>query len=379
MFNLITTLGLIVGVLLIIFRDKSTRENIFLAFYFFSNVLYAVVSNSFFSNQDKWIVNTFFPYSITFNFSSGAFLYFYFKFKMNPYRNLKWIDLLHFSIPFILFLNASPFIFLRDDFKKIFIDSVAVTPTQLLKFPSLFLDYKFHIWGRPMLAFIYVLFSIVLLLKSYIRDRFKYFSLFEIRYLAILLMASLIHYFVSSTSVIAFSLTPEIYETNKNYDQLLLIPRISFFVMLVSILFFPQIIFQKYFPNTFAEEHLNKKNKLDGANPNYDLENIATVINEYLVDKPYLRPGFSLFNFSEETKIPQHQLTYFLKVTHGQSFNDFKNYHRIQHAIVLLESGLAKTHTLETISLNCGFRSRTNFIDSFKKVTGKTPSDYLKS
>lgn len=379
MFNLITTLGLIVGVLLIIFRDKSTRENIFLALYFFSNVLYALVSNSFFSNEDKWIVNTFFPYSITFNFSSGAFLYLYFKYKINPYRNLKWTDLIHLVIPFLLFLNSTPFIFLRDDFKKMFIDSIATTPTQLLKFPSLFLDYKYHIWGRPILALIYVISSIVLFLKSYLRDRYKYFSLFEIRYLVILLIASLIHYYFSSASVISFSLNPQLYETNGDYARLLFIPRISFFVMLVSVLFFPQIIFQKFFPNTFAEAHLIKKNKLEFSNPQYDIENIANIVQEYLKDKPFLRPGFSLFNFSEETKIPQHQLTYFLKLTYGQNFNDFKNYHRIQHAIELLESGLAKTHTLETISLNCGFRSRTNFIDSFKKVTGKTPSDYLKS
>lgn len=92
-----------------------------------------------------------------------------------------------------------------------------------------------------------------------------------------------------------------------------------------------------------------------------------------------MKPGFSLFNFSEETKIPQHQITYYLKVVHDKSFNDFKNYLRIKHAIELLESGVAKNHTLETISINCGFRSRTNFIDAFKKVTGKTPSDYLKA
>lgn len=379
MFNLIITLGLITGVLLIVFRERSTRTNLFLSFYFLSNVFYALVSNSFFSNEYKWIVNFFFPYLITFNFSSGAFLFLYIKFKLNPFREFKFIDLFHFLIPFLLFINASPFIFLRDEFKELFLNSLYTKPSQLLNFPSLFLAYKYHVWGRPMLALLYTILGSFLVIKTFVKHHYKYISLFELRYITILLIASFVHYYSSTTSVISFSMTPEIYETNADYAKLLLIPRVSFIVMLVSILFFPQIIFQKYFPSTFAEEHLNKKNKLDAINPNYDLENIAAVINEYLLEKPYLRPGFSLFNFSEETKIPQHQLTYFLKATYGQSFNDFKNYHRIQYAIELLESGLAKTHTLETISLNCGFRSRTNFIDSFKKVTGKTPSDYLKS
>jgi AraC-like DNA-binding protein len=43
----------------------------------------------------------------------------------------------------------------------------------------------------------------------------------------------------------------------------------------------------------------------------------------------------------------------------------------------LLSEGFKQKLTLEAIGLECGFGSRTNFYNAFKKVTGKTPSEYL--
>lgn len=383
MFELVSTLGLLVGILLILFRDKPSLENIWLALFFISNVLYAVLTQALFLNENRWIVNTFFPYFVTFNYSSGPFLYFYFRYKARPERKFSLKDLSHFIIPFILFLNSSPYIFIKEEIKDSFLNSISGTPANLLKFPYLFFEYQYQVWGRPILTLIYVLVCSFMLWKSYSRDRFKFFSHFEMRYLVILLGTCLVHYYFSITALVNFSVAPPITQTILDYKNWIMIPRISFFLMLISILFFPQLIFQKFFPNTLPESHLLKRVALraDGSAivPQYDLELIAKVVNEYLVSKPYLKQGFSLFNFSEETKIPQHQLTYYLKVIHEQTFNDFKNNLRIEHAIELLESGKAKNQTLESISIECGYRSRTNFIDAFKKITGKTPSDYLKA
>lgn len=383
MFILITSFGFIVGILLIIFRDKFSKENIWLSLFILSNASYAVFSKALFEDSNKWIVKLFFPYFVTFNYSSGAFLLLYFIFKTKPERGFKFHDVLHFLIPIILFFNSTPFIFFKGEVRDALFSTLNASPTKLLNFPYLFFEYKYHLLGRPLLALISVLISIYLVINSYLNNKFKFISKIEMRYIVILLLSSLIHYYYSTTAILSLSNHPEDFLTANSYQSWILIPRISIAIMLISILFFPQIIFQKFFPNTLSEFQITKKSRLESANPSsapqYDLANIDQVVKKYLGSKPFLRPGFSLFNFSEETKIPQHQLTYYLKVYHEQTFNDFKNNLRIQHAIELLESGVAKNHTLETISITCGFRSRTNFIDSFKKVTGKTPSDYLKS
>jgi AraC-like DNA-binding protein len=363
---------------LIIFRDKPHTSNIWLALFFASNAFYVILTNSLLVDEKKWIVSTFFPYFVSFNSSSGVFLYFYFLLKLKPERKITSKDLWHFLIPLILFINSTPFIFLKTEFKDQLLHSIQANPSNLVKIPTLLFGYYYQTAVRPISSFIYVLICGFLLWKSHKRDAFKFVSAYETRFLVILIALSLIHYFTSVTSLFNLLFIDLSILSQELFDRMIFIPRAAYVLILLSIWFFPQIIFQKFFPSSHSETHIFTK-KSNAALPQYDLDAIHEVVKEYLKEKPCLKPGFSLFKFAEETKIPQHQLTYYLKVKYDQTFNDFKNFVRIQHAIELLESGVAKNHTLETISITCGFRSRTNFIESFKKVTGKTPSDYLKA
>jgi AraC-like DNA-binding protein len=45
----------------------------------------------------------------------------------------------------------------------------------------------------------------------------------------------------------------------------------------------------------------------------------------------------------------------------------------------MIDSGDSKKITIEGISSNAGFASRSKFIDAFKEQTGITPSAYIKS
>ena len=44
----------------------------------------------------------------------------------------------------------------------------------------------------------------------------------------------------------------------------------------------------------------------------------------------------------------------------------------------IIEQGKAKDITIEAISINAGFVSRSKFIDAFKERKGVTPSAYIK-
>jgi AraC-like DNA-binding protein len=48
-------------------------------------------------------------------------------------------------------------------------------------------------------------------------------------------------------------------------------------------------------------------------------------------------------------------------------------------AIGILKLDISRQLTLEAIGLKVGFKSNSTFIRSFKKYTGKTPSEYLES
>jgi AraC-like DNA-binding protein len=93
----------------------------------------------------------------------------------------------------------------------------------------------------------------------------------------------------------------------------------------------------------------------------------------------FLSADCKLTAISIEVGIPVHHLTHFFNVIKKTSFSDWRNKLRIEYALELMTKGETKIITLEAISLKCGFTSQSTFIRAFKKITGTSPSNYLKS
>ena len=166
-------------------------------------------------------------------------------------------------------------------------------------------------------------------------------------------------------------------------------------IFIPSILFNPRILFFrknmevkstkknqiKDFKTNSLEESLlpaENENKA-GSESSSNFTQIAEKLALYFYGKPYLQPGFNLSIITNETDIPYHKVTSYFTVYLGIPFNDWKNDMRVEHAIELIKHGQAKNQTIESIAYSCGFLSRSNFVNSFKKKTGLTPSEYLKS
>jgi AraC-like DNA-binding protein len=59
-------------------------------------------------------------------------------------------------------------------------------------------------------------------------------------------------------------------------------------------------------------------------------------------------------------------------------FREFLNRFRIEYLIQIKDRPEWRNFTLEAISSECGFNSRITFINNFKQITGKSPSEYFK-
>lgn len=177
-----------------------------------------------------------------------------------------------------------------------------------------------------------------------------------------------------------------------NVKLLMLLPSLLLFVMNASIFFFPRVIYgvlkRKAVKKEFSLEKLVFNDYVNAPlrsllPDSSDSENSNVIISRKLADyfgsKPYLQPGFTLSIITQETNIPYHQLTSYYNNYLGINFNDWKNNARIDHAMDLIKNGRAKNLTLESIAYSCGFLSRSNFVNSFRKKTGLTPSEFLKS
>jgi AraC-like DNA-binding protein len=96
--------------------------------------------------------------------------------------------------------------------------------------------------------------------------------------------------------------------------------------------------------------------------------------------KPYLRSSFSINELSAAVGFPVHQISAYLNTHLGMNFNEYINKHRIEHLLTGLQKNPEwKQFTLEALAGKVGFNNRYTFLNAFKRVTGETPSAYLRT
>jgi len=95
-------------------------------------------------------------------------------------------------------------------------------------------------------------------------------------------------------------------------------------------------------------------------------------------DKPYLDPLLSLDGMALSLGVSSKDLSQILNECFACNFADFINSFRVQEAIHLLEHD-TENRTILNISLDAGFNAKSTFNLVFKKHTGVSPREYVKS
>lgn len=93
-------------------------------------------------------------------------------------------------------------------------------------------------------------------------------------------------------------------------------------------------------------------------------------------DRLYLKSDLSLAMLSGRLNLSSHVLSQIINERSGHNFFDFVNQYRIAEAQRMLSHENARKYTLASIAHEVGFNNKTSFNNYFKKVTGKTPSEY---
>ncbi len=96
-------------------------------------------------------------------------------------------------------------------------------------------------------------------------------------------------------------------------------------------------------------------------------------------EKPHLRPDLNLKDLSRALNLTSIQLSEIINKGFGMNFNDFVNTYRIDEMKAAFKEGRHKQLSLVGIAYDCGFNSKATFNRVFKKLTGTSPSDYIKS
>lgn len=381
----VTALGFILAALIFFNRTDKYGSNFYLALFIFFNSFYAVTSFSFISNEFRWLITKIYPYVIIPNMIAGPFMYLYFSsiFKVN--WTFKPIHLVHFLPAIIFFINGTDYIFWDPIQKDQLIKTFLIDTRAVFNMPTLFMPYYWHVIFRMIQTFCYVIVCIYLFTVSFKSQGFSFNSSAKISYsYHLFFLLFFVGHFLT-TLVIGIQVNPKfgtLLDNSEELSILLLSSRTFFTLFIITTLASPKVVFEKYFD--VQRNKVIRKAKIEiefesltQDSAKYDLNEIDRLFSEYLLTKPYLQPGFSLSTISDEIKFPVHQISYYIKNRFGQTFNEWKNELRVHYAVSLINEGKADLLTLESISIQCGYLSRANFVDAFKKVLNKTPFEYL--
>jgi AraC-like DNA-binding protein len=153
----------------------------------------------------------------------------------------------------------------------------------------------------------------------------------------------------------------------------------GFFVQNFILFLFPKILYGnvsyevELAPATILQEIKSSLPKKEPASREFDQD-----LQKYLSTHPFVKKDFSLSQMSFDLKIPERYLSGYFNKELDKTFGEWKNDLRIEFACQLIEEGNAKRITIEAISSDAGFVSRSKFIDAFKARKGVTPSSYIK-
>ncbi|WP_433901083.1 helix-turn-helix domain-containing protein [Sphingobacterium puteale] len=304
--------------------------------------------------------------------AQGPFLYLYIKYQTRPIP-FKKIDLLHF-LPFILgYLLFSQFYWLSFD------DKVNVLKNGSMGFET---ENRWRIVLIYLSGVIYIPLSFYKLLLFRKNLKYRFSNIEKVNFLWLL-------YLVAGMAAIWI---------------IVLIFHKDHLVFSASVIY---IWWMGYFGikqvNVFSQKHIedaNLANYTEIVNredqspqnssypPKYaksllepDAANRIYVKLQIVLEqqKPYLNPELTLNDLAGMVDTHPNLLSQVINSVIEKNFYELINELRVKEFLQRMTLPANKKYTLLTIAYDCGFNSKASFNRNFKKYTGKSPQQYLKT
>ncbi len=384
----ITILGFIVSFLLLINIKVTNKVNLFLFAFFFINNLYSLAHYATIYSENKTLVAILLVNFTPFFILVGPVLYFYVRGLLRDDYRLSNLDWLHFVPAFLLFINIIPHLFSSFDDKLEYATRVLQSPAEILNYKNIFIPAQIKFLFRPFIGLFYIVLCIRLIVLQFKEERpSNKQSKLIFSWTSFLIFNTLLVY-ISFLVFTIFSYQTKDYRLAEAKGFYFLISSLIGLVLLnISLLFFPNILYglpqldyiisNKGSMLNEETKELIKKNARSFEISIEKLNLLQDKIEQYCLSKPYLNPDYSLSTMSADIDIPVHHLSYYFNEHLNINFNTWKNDHKINYVIDLMEKGSYELLTLDAIAKQAGFGSRTTFFNAFKQKTGLTPSEFL--
>ena len=102
------------------------------------------------------------------------------------------------------------------------------------------------------------------------------------------------------------------------------------------------------------------------------------ILQTTLLQKAYLNKSISLQQLAALSGIRANVVSEVLNKFYQKNFYDFINELRAKEVLIRLQDNTFAHLTIDALAEECGFKSKSTFYQSFKKITGQTPTQYKK-
>jgi AraC-like DNA-binding protein len=132
-----------------------------------------------------------------------------------------------------------------------------------------------------------------------------------------------------------------------------------------------------YSKSDFLKE-ITKKYLYSGMSED-EMKIVIQKIHSSIVDeKEYLDRSMNLRKIADLTGESTHRISQTMSVLVKKNFNDYINFHRINHAKELLANPKFDYYKVEAIAIDSGFNNKVTFHKAFVKLTNSTPALFRK-
>ena len=395
----LSLLGFFLSLILLFFNSKKYSSSIYLGVFFLLVSHYGFCQYVLLYSKSVFLIELLLlGFAIVFPplYLIGPVLYWYVRSVLTDNYRLKRKDIWHLAPMIIYLLAALPFTFVPLSEKISAAKEVVNDVGYIQYFKATFLSDIFSVpaiyLSRPVLILAYTIWAIVLWIR-YTANK-KLSSVFSSQHFMkvwiSVLLETLLILLISHILLIIRVFELNFSELALALGVLRILSVAGLIGLLISPFFFPSIIYGlPQVPELTGTSHkIAKKtngNSGDLTKTNTHLEadylnSIGQKAESYMIEnQPYLQPHFNINKLAVEINVPMHHLGYYLRQIKKQSFTEYRNTWRIEHAKKLMMEGKQNDLTLEAIASLSGFSNRNSFRATFQKIEGIPPSAFASS
>lgn len=368
----------------------SRNKNIgFLAILLTGTNLWATLHYWLVNDFNEQLVAIFFNHFTPIYLLIGPSLYFYLRGVIKDDFIWKKTDLIHLIPATVQLILILPYTFGYSYDEKVYlIADIQNNPSDYL---TTYFNLVFNAVQTEAIRIgsfsIYLIFSFSVLIKYIVRSAGsaiiniqRHIILRWLIYLhvSLFLILGLYIYLLNQSYIdVNFAIKPESYKVQNSLAFLISINNLSLFLI-------PEILFGLIIPKK-PSNSVNLGSDLEDKDrqkpPLKDIEYLTELsdrIDQIMSqEQPFLKSDFKLTHLAGALNVPEHHLASCLRNIKETTFTDLKNLYRINAFKDRIDNDALKNLTIDALSLECGFQSKSGFYSVFKNHEGMTPMEYL--